>query len=95
MPQKRCNDLSFVECVWQPVPNNGHDTAERPVAPFTSACCLCSHGIQRSGENKARCVRGERVSVDIVSTDWSCFCVQFSSLTLLGRGRSIYYRRDP
>ena len=22
-------NLSFVECVWQPVPDNGHDTAER------------------------------------------------------------------
>ena len=47
MPQKRRNGLSFVECVWQPVPNSGHDIAERPVAPYTSACCLCSHRTQR------------------------------------------------
>ena len=94
MPQKRCNDLSFVECVWQPV-QIMDTTLLNDLAPYTSACCLCSHGIQRSGENKARCVRGERVSVDIVSTDWSCFCVLFPSLTVLGRGRSIYYRCDP
>ena len=143
MPQKGRNDLSFVECVWQPVPDNGHDTAERPVAPYTSACCLCSHRIQRCfvckeerRGNEVGCIRvervcirgerngfvlilypwgnefllilylwgtgfcwycicGERVSVGIVSTGLSCFCVQFSSLTVLGTGRSIYYRCDP
>ena len=191
MPQKRRNGLSFVECVWQPVPNNG-----RPVAPYTSTCCLCSHWIQRCfvcteerRENEVGCIRGERVcirgerngfvlilypwgtgfcwycirgervsvgivsvgngfllvlcpwgtgfcwycicgervsvgiasvgnrfllvscprgtgvcwycvrgeqvSVGIGSTGLSCFCVQFSSLTVLGRGRSIYFRCDP
>ena len=55
--------------VLQPVPNSGHDTAERPVAPFTSACCLChtesrdAFSAQRSGENEVGCIRGERVCI--------------------------------
>ena len=32
-----------LKCNEQPVPNNGHNIGERPVAPYTSACCLCSH----------------------------------------------------
>ena len=36
-----------LKCNEQPVPNNGHNIAERPVASYSSACCLCSHRIQR------------------------------------------------
>ena len=31
---------SVLWSLWQPVPDNGHDIAERPVAPYTSQCLL-------------------------------------------------------
>ena len=47
LPPKRCDGLCFVECVWQPVPEDGHITAQWPCV-WVVFCLGVSHRIQMS-----------------------------------------------
>ena len=75
-----------LKCHEQPVPNNGHNTGERPVAPYTSACCLWSHRIQIILCTEERRERSGLYPwgtgfCRYCAIDWSCFCVQLNYLS--------------